>query len=276
MGLWRNDEGRVRSGFGIALFAAVAVIVSGALNLAAAAADLFPGSGMSLDQPRVLVSTLINLASALTATAVLWRVTRESPGASRPSLLLPGALAGAALVSLTVAIGALASGTLAFARCDGKLTTGVLELLFVGPTAVAEEFWLRGSAFRALARGTHPAVAITGTGIVFGALHLFNPGATWVAAVNVALVGFWFGALAWKAQSLWLPIGAHLAWNWFEGFFWGQNVSGIRAACSLFTATAQPPFWGGGPFGPEASGLTAVLLALATLLTLLWPSRAAA
>jgi membrane protease YdiL (CAAX protease family) len=269
--LWRDGAGLVRWGWVVGLFALVAIfsttLFEGVVWLMG-----FGVGDYTLTDAKVGFSAWGHLVSGVLATLVAWRLG-ERPGLQRPALLGPGLLAGALLVTVTVALGATMSGTLGVASCSGALREGVLQLVLVGPTAVGEELWLRGAALRALARGTHPAFAVLGTGFVFGGLHLMNPSATWVAALNVALVGVWFGAMAWRAQSIWPAVGAHLAWNWFEGFVWGQNVSGISPGCSLLTATSAPPFWGGGEFGPEASGLTAALLAVACAVTAFWPKR---
>ena len=145
--------------------------------------------------------------------------------------------------------------------------------MILGPTSVGEELLLRGVVMRQLAIVTRPWIAVALTGCAFGLMHLVNPGASWIAALNVALVGLWFGVLAIRT-SLWTSIGAHLAWNWFEGFVLGQPVSGIAPGTSLFAGSVQPRgFFSGGDFGPEASGLTTVLLAIATLVCALWPKK---
>jgi membrane protease YdiL (CAAX protease family) len=275
-GAWfRDPTGRVRSGWVIVAFTVAAVVTNVVLEGVIWAVGLRPDYPYSLDDPKIGLSAGAHLVSGAAATWVAWLLGQDA-GLREPRRLWWGAAASALLLSVTAGLGAAISGELGLASCSSRLASGALQLLLLGPTAIGEELWLRGAALRALARGTHPALAVGGTGVVFGALHLMNPNATWLAALNVALVGIWFGALAWRAQSLWPAIGAHLAWNWFEGFVWGQNVSGIRAGCSLLTATSRPPFWGGGDFGPEASGLTAVLLALACAMTVAWPARISA
>ena len=271
-GWWRDASGRIRSGWVVTAFTLVAVAVALVLHGAIWVAGLSPDSPMSLDDPKLFFQCLANLLSAIAATRVA-RAMGQEVGVERPKLIVIGLAASAVLLCVTVGLGAAVSGTIAMSSCDWRVLAGLQQLVTVGPTAVGEELWMRGAAFRALARGTHPAFAIAGTGVVFGALHLTNPDASAIAALNVALVGVWFGAMAWKAQSIWPAVGAHLAWNWFEGFVWGQHVSGIKAGCSWLTATSQPQFWGGGGFGPEASGLTAVLLAVASVVTLAWPRR---
>ena len=98
----------------------------------------------------------------------------------------------------------------------------------------------------------------------------FNPAATWLAALQVALVGAWFGALTVRTGSLWVAMGLHVAWNFFEGFVFGQPVSGNAPGTSLLIGgnAAAPTFWSGGAFGPEAAGWTAVVLVLGLGLTL--------
>jgi membrane protease YdiL (CAAX protease family) len=262
----------VRWGWVVAAFALTAVLAELVLLVGISVLGLQPHWPYALDDPRLAITSWGHLCTATLASLVAWKLG-EVPGLRRPGLFFAGLCAGALLISLTVGIAALASGTLVLSSCTTRVADGFKQLVFIGPTAAGEELWLRGAGLRALARGTSPAVAVVGTGLLFGALHLFNPEASPIAAVNVALVGIWFGTLAWRAQSIWPAIGAHLAWNWFEGFFWGQNVSGIEARCSLFTATTRGAFFSGGGFGPEASGLTAVLLALACAVTLAWRPR---
>ncbi len=267
MGAFRDGEGRTRSGWVVAAFAALAVGTEGVLYGVAWFFNLLPGRTLVLDDPRIAASSCIHLLSALVATAGCRWLFKQDAGLKHVAWVLPGLVAGAVLLTVTVAIAGLASGTLGVSTCDSKLWHAILVLALIGPTSIGEELLLRGVPLRALARGTGPRFAVCGTGLVFGLLHLANPGATPVAALNVGLVGVWFGAMAWRFQSLWPSIGAHVAWNWFEGYFWGQNVSGIRATCSVLTATAHGRFFSGGEFGPEASGLASVLLLTACLVT---------
>jgi hypothetical protein len=138
----------------------------------------------------------------------------------------------------------------------GRTASGLAYLII----AFGEELALRGVAFWAIARSAGNAVAVLATGGVFGALHLLNPSATWLAAGIVALVGVWFGVLTARTGSLWCAIGLHLSWNFCEGFVFGQPVSGLRPGLSLLSGTVGAAgFWNGGDFGPEAAGWTAVL-----------------
>jgi uncharacterized protein len=259
----------VRPGWIVLAFVATALAFNGAVLFVAALAHVLPPGPPTLDSPKALATPAMLLGAGAAATLVAWFLGQRL-WVANPRTLLPGFAAGAVLLTLSVGAGALASGGVSAGM--GDAVCALKHLAFIGPAAVAEELLLRGSGLRALCRAIGPPAAIIGGGVIFGLLHLGNPGASPVAAANVALVGIWFGAMAWRAQSIWPAVGAHLAWNFFEGFVWGQNVSGIRAGCSLLTATSRPPFFGGGPFGPEASGLTCLLLVLACLGTAFWPA----
>jgi len=78
-------------------------------------------------------------------------------------------------------------------------------------------------------------------------------------------------SLLWTG-SLWLALGAHLAWNVFEGPFFGLPVSGvvIPSPSVLEVSVRGQPWLTGGAFGPEAglSSLVALVLGFAVLWTL--------
>lgn len=276
--LVKDASGRVRSGWVVAAFAACALLVYLALMAAVGLLGLYPRVPVRLDDPRLFFSSAAALAAGLAGTLLCRlafgaRAGAEPASAGRGVLL--GLALGAAAISAVALLGAAAGGALEAGGLTARelFRVGALQLLTVGPTSVGEELLLRGVAFRQLARGLSPGVAIAATGGAFGLLHLGNPSVGWLAALNIALVGIWFGLLVWRTGTLWTSIGLHLAWNWFEGFVFGLPVSGVQPGASLFRVSAPPGFFSGGPFGPEASGAAALVLALAIALTLFWPRR---
>lgn len=276
--LFVGDEGRVRSGWVVATFGAVAGLVLLTLTLAREAWADADKLG-SLDSPAAGWFTWPTLLAGLGATAVCHRVFAEGAG-----LALEGAARrfglGLALSAAVVTAACVVPSLVGVAPLHGTgvglasvARVVVVHALCVAPTAVGEELLLRGVPLRALARGTNPSAAVAVTGGLFGLFHLLNPGASLVAALNVALVGAWFGAVAWRTGSLWMSCGLHVGWNFTEGVVFGQPVSGLLPGTSLLasSAPAGPGFFHGGAFGPEAAGWTAVLLVLALAVTLAWP-----
>lgn len=128
--------------------------------------------------------------------------------------------------------------------------------------AVAEELLFRGVVFRIVEELTGTWGALVVSGLVFGGLHLVNPGATVWGALAIAIEGGAMTAAAYAAtRSLWLPIGLHLGWNFAEGGVFGSVVSGSsHANGSLLTGAVDgPTLLAGGSVGPEA-GLPAILV----------------
>ncbi len=86
-----------------------------------------------------------------------------------------------------------------------------------------------------------------------------------MAALAVALeAGLMLAALYVLTGRLWASIGAHIAWNFTQGYVFGARVSGVDLGPSLYRAepvAGAGTFWTGGPFGPEASW-PAVLLGM--------------
>ncbi len=280
MGAWAAEDGRIRSGWVVLVFGVLSSASVGGMSLPLALLDLLPRPGAHLDDPRVFFSSMMILGASALATLVCGLLMKAQVGlfhAGWAKRLALGAAMGAG--ALAVAAGLpplLGHGTLALPEASvGRVALGALmQLVFLGPTGVGEELLTRGVPLHELARGTRPWAAVLITGGVFGLLHLGNPEASWVSTFNVALVGWWFGAAVLRSGSLWTGIGMHVAWNFCEGFVFGQPVSGVQPAkVALSMASWEPRgFWSGGDFGPEASGLTTVVLAVGLALTLLLPS----
>ena len=280
MGILLNDAtGKLRSGWVIFVFAALAGFSYFVGSAAVAILGLEPRSPLSLDDVRLFFTTAVMLAAAGFASLICALALKAEVGLPRHRALshtLVGLGLGAAVVTLAVVIPVAAGhGTLhLYAGPLGALAlAAATHALILVPTSIGEELLLRGVVMRQLALGTRPWLAVALTGSAFGVMHLLNPSASPIAALNVALVGLWFGVLAIRT-SLWTSIAAHASWNWFEGFVLGQPVSGINPGTSLFAGTVQTSgFFSGGDFGPEASGLTTVLLALATIAAAAWPKK---
>ncbi|MFB6129585.1 MAG: lysostaphin resistance A-like protein [Salinigranum sp.] len=135
----------------------------------------------------------------------------------------------------------------------GYLLTNLLEgLSGVGPIGP------RGGA----------ALAALGSAGVFGVLHAGNPSATPVSVLTVSVAGLLFALAYLWTGDLAVPIGLHVAWNFFEGPVYGFPVSGVGTGPSVVAAGAVgPTAYTGGAFGPEAglAGLLALLSGTAVL-----------
>lgn len=274
--LW-DPQGRVRGPWVALVFTIVAVGLDLLLNVGLAINGLWQRP--ELDSPLLILSTLPTLVAGVGATTITWIAFREPTGLTDPQAarrfgegFLLGGLALAVCCVLPAAVGATSLRLTSGAPLE-VLGSGLVQLCTLAPAGVGEELLLRGLGLQALRRGFGDAAAVALSSLAFGALHLFNPGATWLAALLVALVGAWFGAIMLRTGSVWMPMGLHVAWNFFEGFVFGQPVSGNPPGTSLLVAgpLAPPGFWSGGSFGPEAAGWTGLVLLAALGLTLAVP-----
>lgn len=131
---------------------------------------------------------------------------------------------------------------------------------------VGEEIIFRGVLFRWIDEKWGFAAALIVSSLLFGLMHIFQPGATMWSSFAIAVeAGLLLGAAYKYSGTLWLPIGIHWAWNFTQGNIFGFAVSGGDAGTALIQpAIAGPDILTGGIFGAEASVISLLLgLALA-------------
>lgn len=153
-----------------------------------------------------------------------------------------------------------------------NVITGVLTFfvvfIFVGWN---EELLSRGYHLQTLASGINMFWGIVISSSVFGLAHLGNPNATWVSAVGILFAGIFLAYGYLRTGQLWLSIGLHIGWNFFEGVVFGFPVSGLDIYRLIRHQIEGPEIWTGGAFGPEAGlivlpalGIGAVLIYIYT------------
>ena len=127
----------------------------------------------------------------------------------------------------------------------------------------AEEFFTRGYTQFTLTQavGFWPAAILLSA--AFGALHLENPGESWVGILGAVLIGFFFCLTLRRTGTLWFAIGFHASWDWGESYFYSVPDSGGMAPGHLLHSNFHGPNWlTGGSVGPEGSVFLFVLLVL--------------
>ena len=141
-----------------------------------------------------------------------------------------------------------------------------------------EELLYRGYILQNLSDGLNRFWGVLISSIVFGLMHLGNPNsdAKWFVASGIFLAGVFlaFGYL--RTNQLWLPIGLHIGWNFFEGVVFGFPVSGLDTYRLTQTTIQGPPLWIGAAFGPEAGLVLIPALILGILLIFLYTRKRSA
>ncbi|HEY1727312.1 MAG TPA: type II CAAX endopeptidase family protein [Candidatus Baltobacteraceae bacterium] len=226
--------------------------------------------------PAVIVA-IITLVLALVVYWGYERYTeRRIPAEVAPKRMLRltilGLLFGLVIFSITIGVIALAGDY----RIIGSAWSTALLVAFVAllADAAAEEIIFRGFIFRTCRDLWGPWIALAISAVLFGAIHAFNPHATVVSSVAIAIEAGVLLAVAYAVtESLWFPIGIHAGWNFSESMIYGTNVSGIVVHDTLFSSRlAGPDVLTGGSFGPEAS-IVAVAVCLVASLALGWSRR---
>ncbi|MFJ4842588.1 lysostaphin resistance A-like protein [Streptomyces sp. NPDC088746] len=148
----------------------------------------------------------------------------------------------------------------------GSLTGAVGLAGFMAAAAATEEVMFRGVLFRIIEERTGTWIALTLTGVLFGASHLLNPHADLWGAVAIAIEAGGMLAAAYAAtRNLWVPIGLHFGWNFAAAGIFSTEVSGNDTPQGLLdTVTSGPEWVTGGAFGPEGSVYSVVFGALIT------------
>jgi membrane protease YdiL (CAAX protease family) len=129
-----------------------------------------------------------------------------------------------------------------------------------------EELLFRGYQLQTITSGLNIFWGLAISSAIFGGLHLSNPNATWVSAVGIFFAGLFLAYGFVRTGQLWLSIGLHLGWNFFEGIVFGFPVSGIATYPLIHINVAGPEAWTGGAFGPEAGLIVLPALALGAIL----------
>jgi membrane protease YdiL (CAAX protease family) len=132
-----------------------------------------------------------------------------------------------------------------------KITLVFINFILVGWN---EELLSRGYHLQTLSSGLNKYWGIALSSIIFAIMHLSNPnsGSKFFVLAGLLLAGVFlaFGYL--RTGQLWLPIGLHIGWNFFEGAIFGFPVSGVESYQLVRIAVNGPALWTGGAFGPEA------------------------
>lgn len=136
-----------------------------------------------------------------------------------------------------------------------------------------EEVLSRGYHLQTIASGLNLFWGVMISSAVFGLLHLNNPSANLSSTMGIFIAGIFFAYGYIRTKQLWLPMGMHLGWNFFEGVVFGFPVSGLEIYPLVRIQVYGPELWTGGAFGPEAGLIVTLALIVGTVLIYLYTSN---
>lgn len=270
------DEPRLRAGWRLLIQTVLMILASIVFSLIAGLITI----GISSENLDLFLSQIVELlafgCSIYIARRFLDRRSFSSLGLNPGRTVLPDLLAGIAItfviMGLIFAVEA-ALGWLTFEAfawqvdSPANVLTNVL-VFFLAFILVGwnEELLSRGYHLQTIASGLNLFWGVVISSAIFGVLHLGNPNATWVSAVGIFLAGVFLSYGYVRTRQLWLPIGLHIGWNFFEGVIFGFPVSGLDIYRLTRHQVHGPEIWTGGAFGPEAGLIIIPALVIGSVL----------
>lgn len=279
---FKNKDGQVRSGWKIILAFALMTVLSGLFSFPVflvifikdpkvmTAMDVLTNNPISdfflmLAQ---LLSVILTVFICLSAERKKWRDIGLSRLKGQGKNLVYGLVLGAAsMIIITLIMLATKQIKMHSVTVNSHLLF-VIGLYFIGFIFVAinEELFFRGYVITTLRQTKSAPILYIVSAFVFGIAHTGNPNVHVLGIVNVGLIGLLFAYMFIQTKSLWMSMGYHFTWNFFQGNILGFNVSGTEGN-GLFHINSADNIWTGGSFGVEASIWTSLFILVGFLVT---------
>jgi len=233
----------------------------------------------------VLREDLLSFLAALGAALAMARLERRPMGAyglpgerAFGKWFWLGCLLGfvevSVLMGLIAAFGGYSFGTVSLHGAEVARWGGLWFVAFVA-VGLAEEYLFRGYWQYTLAGGIGFWLAAILLSVLFGAVHLWNPGEGYVGAAGVAVTGLLFAFTLRRTGNLWLAVGWHASFDFGETFLYSVPDSGAVFEHHLSSATLHGAKWlTGGTVGPEGSVFSFLTMGmLAIAIHFLFPAK---
>ena len=151
----------------------------------------------------------------------------------------------------------------------------VMAIFFL-PQSLGEELLSRGYLFATAREAMGWRGALVLTSVIFGLLHLRNPGADLRSIVLVILAGGFLGGILLVTESLYAAWMAHFAWNWSMAAVLHTAVSGLPVTAPGYRVIDSGPDWAtGGAWGPEGGVGAALGMIVGLWVIVSWRRRRA-
>lgn len=223
----------------------------------------------------LMFSTVSMLIAPILTYMIFERKNKWSLGIQQPDALrrlIQGLAVGILLISVSFLAIWLFNGLhINTIQYDSEtLKAVVISLGLFILVALSEELLFRGY-IQGLLRNHYGAnIAIIHSSILFALLHMMNPGilSTPFTLINIFLVGLFFAVTREITGGIWLAIGFHLTWNFFQGNIYGFAVSGTDSKTIISITSQGNSFISGGDFGAEGSMIATVILLIACIIVI--------
>ncbi|MDP4142978.1 MAG: CPBP family intramembrane metalloprotease [Bacillota bacterium] len=287
-GIFVNKNSQVRSGwkitatlatfFAVTLVTAILFQLIFILYLAAAKhmslhdISVYGKTSLSIDSAFRTIGNILQCSSMIFSVVLFWKVFDKKPIRYIGFInlkhgykdLLKGLLLGAISLTAVFAI-LLATGHITMLNPFSKpnfnmsLLNGLILFIFVG---INEEMFARGYCMTVLKQTGNKWVPAIVSAIIFALMHSMNSGISIFSYVNLFLFGLFTAYMFIRSGNLWLSIGYHITWNYFEGNVFGFLVSGQEANGIYNVKNKVDNIITGGSFGPEGGLVVTFIIAV--------------
>ena len=219
-----------------------------------------------------IISNIIQCICLIGSVVLLWKVFEKKPIREMGLVnikkgykdLVAGLIFGAISMSMVFAI-LLGSNNIQLVSSLTKPSFNIallMELILFIFVGFDEEMFTRGYCMSVLNQTRKKWVVVGVSSIIFALMHSFNPDMTLLSYLNLFLVGVLFAYMFIKSNNLWLTIGYHITWNFFEGPVFGFQVSGLNMKSIYLVKKPADNIITGGGFGPEGGLVVTFIIIL--------------
>ena len=295
-GLFINKESEVRSGYKIILFFFfyfLITLISFPILLAIIALIMAKGNFSTfggfyteaqnyllngqVDIVWMIISKTFDLASILVIILILLKLFNKnfkeiglvSIKGSWREFLWGSAIGAISMTFIFFCLLISNHATLKNSLLQPNFTTNALwGIILYIIVSLNEEIMCRGYIQTTLYQMRRPYLAAVISSGIFAFLHLGNPNVKILGIVNIFFVGLLLSYMYIRTKNLWMPIGYHLTWNYFQGNIFGFPVSGTTQSLGIYNIdTIKENIITGGGFGPEAGILASIVIIISFVVT---------
>lgn len=273
--MFKNQAGQIRSGWKILLTSLLLLVIVIIINVVMEGVIQYLYNQGTFITDAATANTVFFFTTMFLQEAIyicipilIWKYAQKQP---LTRMGLPGLgrhwkefLVGLGLGTLSIAAVFLflaAIGSIKTAWSPQLDVTSLLFLLLFILVGFAEETFSRGYIMSTLRQTKNRRTVVLVSAVIFALMHIANSNFSILPFINITAVGILFAFMYIQSGNIWMPIGYHITWNYFQGAVFGFSVSGADTGSLFVTENAGTSVLNGGEFGPEGGiAVTAVIL----------------
>lgn len=187
--------------------------------------------------------------------------------------IVVGLLVGFGMNALCILV-AFLHGDIDMVPAGGSALLFLLSFIAVAIQSSAEELHYRAFACGRIKAFAPVAYAVLASAFSFGYVHLLNNGVSFLAFVNIVLIGIFYALVLCRFNNFAFCCAHHTAWNFTQNFIFGLPNSGTPATLAMANPThAASSIVYSADFGVEGAAVATVINIIAIAIVLVMAKR---